>query len=255
MASPHAACATPCAACVTRPLVLRAPRPPAVSGSGANGAGARAEQGEAPGKPRTAVPANPDRELRGRAALGLPTRRARRAVRYVRRAPARSAHAPGARRSEGEARAKRRNGTAEAEPSDQPAREIRTASSEGARRSDSLRAVRVASRVACAARPLVMRAPPPACGRIKGAPRAARQNERRREEKRAPHARHPCSTAAARTTRDARAPRASRARRPSPCTLARARSARSDDQREGARQGRRPATEEEEKHHSARHPA
>ena len=50
-----------------------------------------------------------------------------------------------------------------------------------------------------------MRPPPPVCGRIKGAPRAVRQNERRREEKRAPHARHPCSTAAARTTRDARA--------------------------------------------------
>ena len=39
------------------------------------------------------------------------------------------------------------------------------------------------------------------------------------------------------------------------CTLARARPARNDDQREGARQGRRPATEEKEKHHSARHPA
>ena len=144
----------------------------------------------------------------------------------------------GAWRSEGEARAKRRNGTAEAEPSNQPARESQTASSEGARRSDSPRAVRVASRVACAARPLVLRAPPPACGRIKGAPRAARQNERRREEKRATHARHPCSTAAAITTRDARAARAaSRACRPSRCTLARARSARSDDQREGGRQG------------------
>ena len=170
---------------------------------------------------------------------------------------ARGAHAPGARRSEGEARAKRRNaiGTAEAEPSDKPAREKQTASSEGARRSDSPRAVCVASRVACAARPLVMRAPPPACGRIKGAPRAARKNERRREEKRAPHARHPCSTAAARTTRDARAARTSRAHRPSRCTLARARSTRSDDQREGRRQGRRPATEEEEKHQIARHPA
>ena len=55
---------------------------------------------------------------------------------------------------------------AEAEPSDQPARETQTASSEGARRSDFPRAVRVASRVACAARPLVMRPPPPACGRI-----------------------------------------------------------------------------------------
>ena len=47
MASPHAACAAPCAACVARPLVMRAPCPPAVSGSGAKGAGARAEQGEA----------------------------------------------------------------------------------------------------------------------------------------------------------------------------------------------------------------
>ena len=35
------------------------------------------------------------------------------------------------------------------------------------------------------------------------------------------------------------------------CTLARTRPARNDDQREGARQGPRPATEEEEKHHSA----
>ena len=95
---------------------------------------------------------------------------------------------PGARRSEGEARAKRRNGTAEAEPRDQPAREIRTASSEGARRSDSLRAVRVASRVACAARPLVMRAPPPACGWIEGGPRAERWNKRREEEKSTTHA-------------------------------------------------------------------
>ena len=34
-------------ACVARPLVVRAPRPPAVSGSGAKGAGARTEQGEA----------------------------------------------------------------------------------------------------------------------------------------------------------------------------------------------------------------
>ena len=36
------------------------------------------------------------------------------------------------------------------------------------------------------------------------------------------------------------------------CTLARARPARNDDQRESARQGRRPATEEKEKHHTAR---
>ena len=79
-------------------------------------------RGKPQGRPRTAVPANPDRELRGRAALGLPSHRARRAVRYVRRAPARSAHAPGARRSEGEARAKRRNGTAEAEPTNRRAK-------------------------------------------------------------------------------------------------------------------------------------
>ena len=45
------------------------------------------------------------------------------------------------------------------------------------------RAARVASRVACAARPLVMRAPPPACGWIEGGPRAERRNERREEEK------------------------------------------------------------------------
>ena len=43
VASPHAACAAPRAACVAHPLVVRAPCPPAVSGSGAKGAGARAE--------------------------------------------------------------------------------------------------------------------------------------------------------------------------------------------------------------------
>jgi len=67
-------------------------------------------------------------------------------------------------------------------PSDQPACEIQTVSSEGARRSDFPHAARVASRVACAARPLVMRAPPPACGWIEGAPRAERRNERREEK-------------------------------------------------------------------------
>ena len=164
---------------------MRAPCPPAVSGSGAKGAGARAKQWEAPGKPRTAVPANPDRELRWRAALGLPTRCARRAVRYAHRVPARGAHAPGARRSKREARAKRRNETAEAEPSDQPARETRTASSEGARRSDSPRAVRVASRVACTARPLVIRRAPAGMRADQGsAARGATEREKKRGEER-----------------------------------------------------------------------
>ena len=94
VASPHAACATPCAACVSRPLVLRAPRPPAVSGSGANGAGARAEQGG------------------GQGSLGRPFPR------------------------------------------------TRTTSSEGARRSDSPRAARVAPFATWTARPRVVRMPP-----------------------------------------------------------------------------------------------
>ena len=84
MASPHAACATPCAACVTRPLVLRAPCPPAVSGSGANGAGARAEQGGG----REAQDGH-SREPRPRAprARGARTPHAPRASRRALRAP------------------------------------------------------------------------------------------------------------------------------------------------------------------------
>ena len=183
MASPHAACATPRTACVARPLVLRAPRPPAVSGSGANGAGARAEQGEAPGKPRTAVPANPDRELRGRGALGLPTRRARRAVRYVHRAPARGAHAPGARRSEGEARAKRRNGNSRGR-TERPTgaqntdRELRGRSALGF---PTRRARRVARRVR---RAPARDAPPPAGVRADqgSAARGATEREKKRGE-------------------------------------------------------------------------
>ena len=111
VASPHAACATPCAVCVTRPLFLRAPRPPAISGSGANGARARAEQGgggrEAQdGRSREPGPRVPR-------ARGARTPHAPRASRRALRAPCARAWCarPGARRSEGDARAKRRNRT------------------------------------------------------------------------------------------------------------------------------------------------
>ena len=62
----------------------------------------------------------------------------------------------------------------------------RTASSEGTRRSDSPRAARVASRVACAARSLVVRAPPPARGWSEGVARAERRTGREKKRRRAP---------------------------------------------------------------------
>ena len=93
LASPHAACAAPRAACVARPFVVRTPRPPAVSGSGANGAGARGAGGSPreaqDGRSRQPGPRTP----RARGAR-TPTRRARRVARRMRRAPARDARAP-----------------------------------------------------------------------------------------------------------------------------------------------------------------
>ena len=119
--SPHAGCAAP-RACVARPLVVRAP-PPA-GGLGERSGGSRSARGVGGlkgAKPRTAVSEN-----------------------------------------------------------------TRTASSEGTRRSDSPRAARVASRVACAARPLVVRAPPPARGWSEGVARAERRTGREKKRRRAP---------------------------------------------------------------------
>jgi len=119
--SPHAGCAAP-RACVARPLVVRAPPP--VGGLGERSGGSRSARGVGGlkgAKPRTAVSEN-----------------------------------------------------------------TRTASSEGTRRSDSPRAARVASRVACAARPLVVRAPPPARGWSEGVARAERRTGREKKRRRAP---------------------------------------------------------------------
>jgi hypothetical protein len=287
VAPPHAACATPRAACVARPLVARAPRPPAVSGSGAKGAGARAEQGEAqdgrfdcehgpraprargartPHAPRASRRAlraprarawcarprraaergrgarettqrdsrattkrptgvrNTDRELRGRSAFGLPTRRARRVARRVRRAPARDARAPaGVRVDRGSAArgaTEREKRGEEHHTRDVPAR-LR-------RREPPATHARHAHRARVARRDARWRGPVPHEATTKEKARD-KDHDRRQKKKRSTTAR-PCSTAAARTTHTCAARRrracASASPRPSRSTRRRAKAAR-----------------------------
>ena len=109
----------------------------------------------------------------------------------------------------------------------------------------AVRRVRRASRVACAARPLVVSAPPLARGRSEGAARAERdrQDERSTKEEKTTARERPCSTAA--VMNHPRCTCAARVARAPPVTprATLPHSARSGDRREGARQGRRPATE------------
>ena len=187
-----------------------------------------------------------DRELRQRKADCPRTRRAARASRVacrVRRTPARGPGASVEARS-GARERRARSGEKRAAKHRTPGTQTRAANSESAPR-DSPRAARVASRVACAARPLVVSAPPPARGRSEGAARAERdrQDERSTKEEKTTARERPCSTAA--VMNHPRCTCAARVARAPPVTprAPLPHSARSGDRREGARQGRRPATE------------
>ena len=187
-----------------------------------------------------------DRELRQRKADCPRTRRAARASRVacrVRRTPARGPGASVEARS-GARERRARSGEKRAAKHRTPGTQTRAASSESAPR-DSPRAARVTSRVACAARPLVVSAPPPARGRSEGVARAERdrQDERSTKEEKTTARERPCSTAA--VMNHPRCTCAARVARAPPVTprAPLPHSARSGDRREGARQGRRPATE------------
>jgi hypothetical protein len=118
------------------------------------------------------------------------------------------------RRSEGAARAERGEESSEAQNAGRA--KWGAANSESAARWDSPRVACVGWRAVCAVIPRVVRAPPRRRAGGARERRAATDRTREEDKRRRPRQR-PCSTAAAKTTRDLRAQRAPRACRSSLC--------------------------------------